>query len=154
MEALAKQHQYGNITTPTGRSPQFATCTSLEGLFTTEGLFTGCTGIFQLCSPIRSSLTTMCIISLSPLSQNLFLQRRRCWRKQGPGWLTHRARRPRGRLGRSRWRKRGGWHHCRRGESYGQLALRELCLEVVKGKGRVIGVGTILHCLGLVSYIL
>ena len=100
------------------------------------GLFTRCTCIFQLCSPLY--LWQPCVLYLCLHSPNLFLQRRRCWQKQGPGWLTHRARKPRGRLGRSRWRKRGGWHHCRRGESYGQLALRELCLEVVKGKGRVI----------------
>ena len=57
---------------------------------------------------------------------------------------TPRARRLKGRPGRSRWRKPGGWHRCRRGGSYGQLALRELCMKVAEGKERV------LHVAGLV----
>ena len=75
--STSKAIPYGNITTPTGRSPSLT-----RGLFTTDGpvyyrwayllqrdLFTRCTCIFQLCSPIPLSLTTMCVISLSPLSQ-------------------------------------------------------------------------------------
>lgn len=71
----------------------------------------------------------------SPSSLRRGPQRRRCWQRHVPDWLTRRARRPRGKQERSKWRRLGGWLLCRRGESLELLGLGEGIISGSVGGG-------------------